>query len=410
MNVKYKKAILIFVVFFLLDLRLFYLVPLPYILSGSGADKVLLSIYSVFLFGFFAFRKKLYCGEYARCLLFIFAVVLLNSISTYVKFDYRITQIIWPAIPFSLLLFYYVFMKILSQRNNLHYFLKIGEICWTILCILFLIQRRLYLRDHTIFMQLNILLPDYYLEHAELGFRIYSVFDGFLRAFIPCLGFICIKNQFRRCKSELITLIFSILAVVLIDRSRIYLIIIIISLLIEFIYSSKDFIKVENKKLMVTAIAISLVALIILIGSISSSFSDNTGSVYARIGAINYYFELLKSNFLFGIGMVSPDAGSTMYYFVHGPKGYFHFDDIGVIGTFAKLGFLSLVWYVYMIMKSVQLVVKTNGKNKILSVGLIATLILSSFTQSYLDPQRLVSLLFTLMFIELNFAHPDIQY
>ena len=119
---------------------------------------------------------------------------------------------------------------------------------------------------------------------------------------------------------------------------------------------------------------------------------------------------LLKTHFLFGLSMVSPDEGSSMYYFVHGPAGYFHYDDIGLIGTYAKLGIFALVWYIYILIKTIYFVVNTRGNNKALSVGLIIMMLVSSITQSYLDPQRLMSLLFTFIFIELNYSYPQLEY
>ena len=142
----------------------------------------------------------------------------------------------------------------------------------------------------------------------------------------------------------------------------------------------------------------------------SQSISENTGSSFARFNAISYYLNLFKKNILFGLSMVSPDEGNSMYYFVHGQAGIFHYDDIGIIGTLTKLGVFGLIWYIYIIIKSSLLVVKTKGKNKALSVGLMIMMIISSITQSYLDSQRLMSLLFTFILIELNYSYPELEY
>lgn len=410
MKEKILQTKFLLVLFFLLDVRLMFLLPLPAKMAGDGTNKLLLSVYSIILFFLFLGSHKLYHGKYTYCLISLFLIVFLSSVNAYITFGYRVTQVLWPVIPFCLLLLYFVLMKFLKIERYLRFFLKAGEFFWSMLCILFLIQRVLYLRSHTIILQLDGLLPEYYLWHPELGFRIYSVFEGFLRVFILCLGFVCIKNHFKHCKSEIICLILSIAAVVLVDRSRYYLFTLILGLIAIFLWSSRG--SKDSKEIIVAAVAIvvGFVYLNKLFASIAQSISENTGSSFARSGAISYYLDLLKTHFLFGLSMVSPDKGSSMYYFVHGPAGYFHYDDIGLIGTYAKLGIFALVWYIYILIKIIYLVVNTRGNNKALSVGLIIMMLVSSITQSYLDPQRLMSLLFTFIFTELNYSYPQLEY
>ena len=410
MKNKISKTKFLLVLFFLLDVRLMFLLPLPAKMAGDGTNKLLLSVYSIILFFLFPGSHKLYHGKYTYCLISLFLIVFLSSVNAYITFGYRVTQVLWPVIPFCLFLLYFVLMKFLKIERYLRFFLKAGEFFWSMLCILFLIQRVLYLRSHTIILQLNGMLPEYYLWHPELGFRIYSVFEGFLRVFILCLGFICIKNNFKHCKFEIISEMLFIATVVLVDRSRYYLFVLIVGLIAVFLWSSRKSKHCKKYIIAALAIVIGLIILNYLRISMSQSITENTGSSFARFGAIPYYLNLLKSNFLFGLSMVSPDKGSRMYYFVHGPSGIFHYDDIGLVGSLAKLGIFALVWYIYILIKSIYMVVKTRGKNKALSVGLIIMMLVSSIAQSYLDPQRLMSLLFTFIFIELNYSYPQLEY
>lgn len=410
MKLKLSQIKFFLILFFLFDMRFMYLIPLPSILSGDATNKMLLSIFSIILFFLFVGYRKQYYGKYTGCLVTLFLIVLLNSMNAYLKFGYSLKQIIWPIMPFFVLLLYFVLMRYLQIEQNLHFFIKAGEFFWSILCILFLIQRVLYLRNHTIIIQLNGMLADYYFFHPELGFRIYSVFEGFLRIFIPCLGFICIKNNFKHCKSEIFTLMLSIAAVVLVDRSRYYLFLLILGLIAIFLWSLRNSKHFGKFVFVAVAIVIGFIFLNNLWSSMSQSIDENTGSSFARFNAITYYINLLKKNILFGLSMVSPDEGNSMYYFVHGPAGIFHYDDIGIIGTTAKLGIFGLIWYIYVLIKCIRLVIRTKGKNKALSVGLIAMMLISSITQSYLDPQRLISLLFTFIILELNYSYPELEY
>lgn len=410
MKIKISQTKILLILFFLFDVRLMFLIPLPAKFAGAGTNKMLLSVYSIILFFLFAGSRKLYLGKYTNCITSLFFIIFLNTVNAFLSFGYSVTQLLWTAMPFFLLLLYFVLMNILKSEDYLHFFIKAGEIIWSIVCILFLIQRILYLRNKAIILQLEGMLSNYYYWHPELGFRIYSVFEGFLRVFILCIGFICINKHFKHCKSEIICLILSIAAVVLVDRSRYYLFTLILGLIAIFLWSSRGSKHFKKNIIAAFAIIVGFVFLNKIFASMSQSISDNTGSSFARSGAISYYMNLLKTHFLFGLSMVSPDKGSSMYYIVHGPAGYFHYDDIGLIGTYAKLGIFALVWYIYIIIKTIYLVVNTRGNNKALSVGLIIMMLVSSITQSYLDPQRLMSLLFTFIFIELNYSYPQLEY
>lgn len=410
MKIKISQTKILLILFFLFDVRLMFLIPLPAKFAGDGTNKMLLSVYSIILFFLFLGSRRLYLGKYTNCLVSLFLIIFLNTVNAFLTFGYNVTQLLWPVIPFFLLLLYFILMNLLKSEHYLRFFIKAGEFFWSILCILFLIQRILYLRNHAIILKLEGMLPDYYLRHPELGFRIYSVFEGFLRVFILCVGFICINRHFKHCKSEIICLILSIAAVVLVDRSRYYLFTLILGLIAIFLWSSRRSKHFKKNILAAVAIIVGFVFLNKLFASMAQSIGENTGSSFARSGAISYYMNLLKTHFLFGLSMVSPDEGSSMYYFVHGPAGYFHYDDIGLIGTYAKLGIFALVWYIYILIKTIYFVVNTRGNNKALSVGLIIMMLVSSITQSYLDPQRLMSLLFTFIFIELNYSYPQLEY
>lgn len=410
MKIKLSQTKFFLILFFLFDMRLMYLIPLPAILSGDATNKMLLSIFSIILFFLFIGYRKQYYGKYSGCIFTLFLIVFLNSFNAYLKFGYSLKQVIWPIMPFFVLLLYFILMKYLKINGNFHFFIKVGEFLWSILCILFLIQRILYLRSHTIILQLNGMLSNYYFWHPELGFRIYHVFEGFLRVFILCLGFICIKNNFKNCKSEIITLTLSLASIALVDRSRYYLFLVLLGFVAIFLWSSRNSKNFKKFVFIAVGIVISFIFLNTLWTSMSQSITENTGSSFARFNAVSYYLSLFKKNILFGLSMVNPDEGNRMYYFVHGPEGVFHYDDIGIIGTTTKLGIFGLLWYLYIIIKSIMLVSLTEGKNKALSVGLIVMMLISSVTQSYLDPQRLMSLLFTLIFIELNYSYPELEY
>ena len=140
MKIKISQTKILLILFFLFDVRLMFLIPLPAKFAGDGTNKMLLSVYSIILFFLFLGSRRLYLGKYTNCLASLFLIIFLNTVNAFLSFGYRVTQLLWPVIPFFLLLLYFVLMKLLKSEHYLRFFIKAGEFFWSILCILFLIQ------------------------------------------------------------------------------------------------------------------------------------------------------------------------------------------------------------------------------------------------------------------------------
>ncbi|MCI1276758.1 MAG: hypothetical protein LKG33_04320 [Pediococcus acidilactici] len=75
----------------------------------------------------------------------------------------------------------------------------------------------------------------------------------------------------------------------------------------------------------------------------------NIGSYFARLGEIDFYSNVLKNNFLFGLGNFSTDINSPIWTTIHGPEGFFYTQDLGLFGDIVRLGIPMLLLFIILV-------------------------------------------------------------
>lgn len=121
------------------------------------------------------------------------------------------------------------------------------------------------------------------------------------------------------------------------------------------------------------------------------------GSYYARLESLNYFSDVIKSNPLFGNGLLLPNAKSSYYNIITGPMGYAFYTDVGILGLTAQFGIPMLIWYLLLI-KYIFKIYQINHNKIILS--LVIFICLSSATLIVTDPQRITFLILSLSIID----------
>lgn len=400
---------LIILIFLIFDVRFFYMINLPKYFGGDGTNKMLLSLFGICVFIYYVIRHKFAAGEFGVYILGLYIILAAVSISSLIKLDYKITQVVWPLFPFINLLYYFILREILNNKRNFRFFLRMAETIWSILVLLFLAQRFMYLRSQTIFMKLGVMLPEYYFRHPELGFRIYNVFEGFNRIFVILTAYIVFKNHFRKCKFEMVYTLLGLLAILLVDGSRFYIATVVLVIIIEFLLVNKERLRFGAFLLLISGLLLGAAVGFKIYKSVNNDISEDTGSSYARTGAVDYYLSEMKgTTFFFGFGIANPDEGDPLYKVIHGPDEIYHFDDIGLVGTFAKFGIFSVIWYILFLLKMIHLTINTDKKRKALSIGITVMAAVALITQSYLDPQRILAMLFSMILLEINLRSPEV--
>lgn len=396
---KFNKYLFAFLLFFLIEFRGFYLVSWPNLLGGAASNKTGLAIYSIVLFLIHLIynKGKLKLNIFGNYILILFLLLIFNSLLSMLLWGYSVTQVLWDVLPFSILLLYFPLCELFQTDSNYALFVKIGQITISIVSILFIIQVYRYHGLPTVFLKIEDIIPISYIYNLTVPLRIYSVFEGLVRVFVILVAWKIIANHFKKSFWDIVSLLLMLVAIFYVDQSRYYLVTVLIAILsMYFIYNKR---RLTVSSLLWTLILGTAGLFIILnrFGSISDSISDNTGSSFARTGAIEYYFDKIFT-YPLGLGLHTPEKGTSLYYFIKGPDGYFNYDDIGIFGTLGSLGIPGFIWYILLTIKLVMIWIKKLGSN-VLIAGLLISFLMSLPIMSYLDRPRIIALMLTLVVI-----------
>lgn len=407
-KIKFNSGRIITLLFLLCDTRFFYLLHLFKGFGGVASNKALLGIYCIFLFAIgLVFKRHLLHSVFTIDLIVFVAIATLSTAIAHYKIGFTLSDSIFYMYTYFVLLSYFPLSKVLLKRTNDELFLQDALLVWDVTCILFIAQYILFKNNGTVFLQLDSMIGARYLYNRSLGLRVYGVFDGFIKIFLPLLAHKCIIQNFKSCKIYLFSIFVMLTSVILIDQSRFYVIVILITIMIDFILANHRRIRLTN---LVLGSVLFIGALFILYGKISSVFmsiQNNTGSLYARTGAIEYYISIYQSHKFLGIGVVNPSPASPFYSFVHGSTGIYYTDDVGIIGFLVRFGLVGIIWLLCFLVHIIKIVIKTRGTDKYLSISLVTMFIICMFAQSYFDPGRIVALLFLCLTLEINYMRNE---
>lgn len=196
---KFNKYLFLFLLFFLIEFRGFYLVSWPNLLGGAASNKLGVAFYSLILFlAYFIYNKgKLKLGIFGNYILIFFLILFFNSLVSMYLFDYSITQVLWDVLPYSILLLYFPLCEIFKTERNYKLFVKIGQITISIVSILFVMQVYRYHGLQTLFLKIEEIIPISYIYNLTVPLRIYSVFEGLVRVFVILVAWKIIANHFK---------------------------------------------------------------------------------------------------------------------------------------------------------------------------------------------------------------------
>lgn len=400
-NKKYTLSVILVSCIFIASNRFFYLAPLPQILAQQGSNVLLLAIVTTITFFiyllFISYRDY---GRFGKEIAILYLIVLWNAIYMYKTYDYGLGQIEWEMIPFLILLGYYPLTYLISNYG-LDSFAKIVEIVSIILGIVMLTQALIYKFNGDIF--LNIVVP------SNFSGRFSGICDGVMRIGVLVSMYQLIKRR-ESMHLHILNFVISLLCIIFVDQSRIYLMSVLIGIL--FMVIAKDYSKrktyFDYLIYLLSFIAI-LIFLQVIINSLLNTLADAyNGSNYARKYAIEYFFSQYPTHFWSGLGIVVPDEHDIYYNLITGIYGIYNYNDVGIFGLMASMGISAVIWYFWIIIKS--FILTRKSKYKLLNIGLIVELLVSIFTMSYLDRGRLISLMMFLAIIGSGQYNNEQQY
>ncbi len=396
-----KTKLFIIALFLVADSRFFYLLPLPDIFGGVASNKTFIGLVSLICFIWMALvTKKINVGKYANLILFLYVFLFCQAFFEKYRFQYSTSSILFNLIPFLLFLMYFTINTFLDDKKSFKLFCLLCEWTTIFLSICLLLQLLVYNKMHFLF--LNFTLSDWYTKyHVTASGRFAGVSEGYIRIAV-LISFFNILNGSRKGKGIAISsFLLAISDIIFVDQSRVYIIQTVISLFFMYLIAKKNKI---NVNVILTIIIFAMLATVILIPKFNSIIdtlnNSSDGSNYARIGAIYYYLSFIGNYLFTGLGEYIPDEGTSQYYFIKGGQGIYNFDDIGIFGVLASMGILILIWYLLVIIKNFRLSFLIKDRNeKALAFGLSIMMLTGIFTASYLDRERLISLVLTMTII-----------
>ena len=261
-----------------------------------------------------------------------------------------------------LVLLIYPLMKISNQKKGIKWIFNLMNVFSAVLYVLVLTQFVIYNIDGFIF------LP-YYSNTTEL-----LTLKGTLRISLSWFGnFMIIYNfyMFYRDKQKsssgvmihVFLFVLGLISCLFVERVRgvtwvITLCIIYIAL------SNRNTTRGLWKKIVaIITVAIGVFGTDIVSNFISSMslYAERGYSTAARLYAIEYYWNVFKSNPLFGFGLAD---GSIYYSLVHG-NGNASISDVGIFGQMAKYGIFVIPMYVYPLVRAIVKIYKIRNSKVI---------------------------------------------
>lgn len=380
--------------------KVFYVAPLPEVFLHSASNVLFGVVVTVIILLITFFRnKKVVFGKFGVDIVILYIILIINIIYMKFNYNYPIHTIVMAVMPFGLLLGYYCLTTFIETKRDFNDLLNIVEILAMILAIVLLIQELIFSLKGIFFLNVDMT------SSFSMYGRLYDVSEGIIRVSCIISAYKLIRHKFSLV--SLLSLLCCGAAVVLVDKSRIYILSIVLSIFGMIIFHSLNKSNVNYLKsfFYLILIGIGIVGIANVYYSIMNTLNNaNDGSNYARTYAINYYFSLFKGvpRYIFtGLGVVVPSSDSWYYTLIKGPFGIYNYTDIGIFGIFASLGIFAVIWYIYIIIKSIYLSKRTPYK--LLCWGLLIEMIVSIFTLTYFDASRLSSLMLLLVIVNSNY-------
>lgn len=192
---------------------------------------------------------------------------------------------------------------------------------------------------------------------------------------------------------NILLLVIMFTSLLYLEQTRMMQIALIVSMIAMFVMKENKLPYAKLLKYLVVLTATIYILFSGIVGHIVLSFSESGqygGSTTVRLHEIEYAVELIMKNPINGMGLLSNDilARFIRYY----GMGKFDYTDIGILGTFAKIGLWVIpiyLWPMFRFWRAVRMAIRSRQEIVGLLIGLFCFLVISSTTLMVLDSQRM---------------------
>ena len=394
---------IILCMYLLLESRFFYLIPNSELYSGFNyKNKTLIALFCIVAFVLLIVKeKKITIDKRIKWIFLLLLYILFEVIRNVYKYDLTLYESFSIGHGFLLLLLYPILI-LNSDENSQRKTINTITIFSIILSTLFLTQSFAYKLWKITFLHIKEYPLLKLLEVRSYGIRMTAPGTLIIFSVLISLGQIINKNK----KMHIINCVLGMLYIVLVCQTRMTTLAVIASFML--VLANKIFEKKFKhiKKIIILVIAVFI---FVLPYKMSDIFEDRTsGSVYARIYAIELYTKSFLKNPVFGVGCLPNDTTKRdIALIMHGPKGYAHTTDVGYVAYIFQFGVVGAIILLILISNIIKILKNVKNKNAVYYSTILCLLyILLTFgTLSIFDTQRIVILpiiLYMLNCIEAN--------
>lgn len=380
---------IVIVIYLLLETRFFYLFSIGSLENFiTYKNKLLISLITILTsIILILLRKKVNkCPVNKWCFAFILYVIF-EAVKNGIVYKYGWNGVFLACHGYLLLVLCFL-INTNSEKEELYEFIvKVISIFSIILSSLFILQVFLYDNFGISFLKIYEYQNLNMAEKRNFGIRL--TFPSTLIIFSLLISWGQLRAN-NKNKLHYINFYISLIYVIFICQTRMTTIAILTTIFLTILF--RKFSK-GIRKLIIGIIAIVVIIAPFKIGKIFSN--DDSGSVYARTYAIEYYTRQFLTQPIFGIGVLPDDNTSILIYeILHGNKGYANITDVGLVGFIFQFGIVGILLLVYLT-KIVYNALKKNNTHKDKYYSLLSCIIyilITSSTLSIFDVQRIVIL------------------
>lgn len=392
--IKRPNIILLYVIL-IAAFKCYYLIPLSGTM-GTSANDILTSSMAIIAFVAIVLtdRSILIRSKLKNFFITFYIFIFFEFIYSAIKYpNESVFEFIKEVSPYFVLLSYFVFLKYIRLDNDK--IINFVIVSSTVIAAFFIFQAVLYNVNGMIFLKV------YGFQYGKIRFDLrngnirllasdlvaYSSFLSMGKVFEP--GHI-MRSKLKYWINITVVIVYELYA----SQIRSMSIIIIVSLLFVILKYGAN--KKGYKVLMVLLVFLVFFAISSSIYGyfrdiVLSAINRSDYSLYHRVDAIKYYFEMAIKHPLTGIGLLRDDTSVAAYSpIIHGNgSSAYGYSDVGLVGVIGKFGFIGGIIYLYPIIWQIKQYRRTRSP---MAFSILLAFALSMLNLSLFDSGRLIVL------------------
>lgn len=158
-----------------------------------------------------------------------------------------------------------------------------------------------------------------------------------------------------------VNVFFTVVNMIFIIKTRTLSLYILASILIVPIFNKET---KKRNKIILGILAICIIVIILMsdfVPFINTYLNSDVG-IQMRFYEIEYYLDIFKKNWLFGVGYLSSNKNAVTYNIISGPYERYYTSDVGIVGLMFRSGIVGLFWLFSWFYKTIQIIKNNNHK------------------------------------------------